>query len=63
MEHWVSVEIHRRREDMLAEAARARIIRMLESGRSSSIRGRIADSAELLSVALAGLARAIRSPE
>lgn len=63
MEHWISVEVHRRREELLAQAARARIIRMLESGRSSTIRGRIADGAELLSVALAGFARAIRSPE
>jgi hypothetical protein len=64
MEHWMSVEIHRRREEMLAQAAHARIIRMLESGRSSgTIRGRIADSADSLSAALAGLARAIRSPE
>ncbi len=63
MEHWVSVEVHRRREDLLAEAARARIIRMLESGRSSGIRGRIADGAESLSVVLAGFARAMRNPE
>jgi hypothetical protein len=61
MEHWMSVEVHRRREELLAQAARARIIRMLESGRSSSIRGRIADSAESLSVVLAGFARAMRS--
>jgi hypothetical protein len=63
MEHWLSVEIHRRREDLLAQAARARIIRMLESGRSSGIRGRIADSAESLSEMLADLARAMRNNE
>jgi hypothetical protein len=61
MEHWISVEIHQRRDDLLAEAARARIIRMLESGRSSGIRGRIADGAESCSVLLAGLARAMRN--
>lgn len=61
MEHWISVEIHQRRDDLLAEAARARIIRMLESGRSSGIRGRIADSAESCSALLAGLARAMRN--
>jgi hypothetical protein len=63
MEHWLSVEIHQRRDEMLAQAARARIIRMLEDGRSSSIRGHIADSAESLSVLLAGFARAMRNHE
>ena len=63
MEHWLCVEIHHRREELLAEAARARIIRMLESGRSSNIRGRIADGAESLSVLLAGLARTMRNHE
>lgn len=61
MEHWMSVEIHHRREELLAQAARARVIRTLESGRSSSIRGRIADGAESLSVLLAGLARSMRN--
>jgi hypothetical protein len=60
MEHWFSVEIQRRREEFYAEAQRARIIRMLESGRSSNLRGRIADSAESLSVLLAAFARVIR---
>ena len=60
MEHWISVEIHTRRDELLAEAARARIIRMLESGQSSSIRERIADSADSLSGMLAGLAQLIR---
>jgi hypothetical protein len=63
MEHWISVEIHRRRDDLLAEAAQARIVRMLESGRSSGIRGRIADGADSLSVVLANLARAVRAVE
>lgn len=63
MEHWIGVEIQRRREELHAEAHRDRIMRMLESGRSSSIRGRIADSAESLSDLLAGLARAIRDEQ
>ncbi len=63
MEHWYSVDIQRRREELHAQAARARIIRMLESGRSSSIRGRIADSAESLSDLLASFARAMRNDE
>jgi hypothetical protein len=41
MDHWIGAHIERRREELFAEAARARIIRMLESGRSTSIRGRI----------------------
>ena len=60
MEHWLSVEIHSRRDELLAQAEHARIIRMLESGRSSSIRERIADSADSLSGMLAGLAQLIR---
>lgn len=63
MEHWLSVEIHQRRDELLTQAARARIIRMLEDGRSSSIRGHIADSAESLSLLLAGFARAMRNDE
>lgn len=63
MEHWYSVDIERRREELHAQAARSRIIRMLESGRSSSLRRRIADSAESLSDLLAGLARAMRKDE
>lgn len=41
MDHWISVHIEQRREELHAEAARARIIRMLENGRSRDIRGRI----------------------
>lgn len=43
MDHWISAHIQQRREELYAEAARARVIRMLESGRSSGIRGRIAN--------------------
>jgi hypothetical protein len=41
MDHWIGAHIDRRREELYAEAARARIIRMLESGRSRNLRGRI----------------------
>lgn len=41
MDHWISVHIDRRREELHAEAARARMIRMLESGRSLGLRGRV----------------------
>ncbi len=63
MEHWYSVDIQRRREELHAQAERSRIIRKLESGRSSSIRRRIAESAESLSDLLACFARAMRNDE
>jgi hypothetical protein len=63
MEHWISVDIQRRREELHAQAARSRVIRMLESGRSRKLRARIADGAESLSELLAGLARVMRSDE
>lgn len=62
MEHWISVDIDRRREELHAQAVRARLIRLLESGRSSGIRGRIADGADSLSDVLADFARAMRGP-
>lgn len=61
MDHWISVHIEERREALHADAARARIIRMLESGRSRGIRGRIADGAESASNALANFARRLRT--
>jgi hypothetical protein len=41
MDHWISAHIDKRREELHAQAALARIIRMLENGRSRDIRGRI----------------------
>jgi hypothetical protein len=61
MDHWIGAYIDERREELYAQAARARIIRMLESGRSSGIRGRIADGAELVSDALAHFAQRLRT--
>ena len=63
MDLWLGFDIHQRREHLLAQAEHARIIRMLESGRSSSLRGHLADSAESLSDLLAGFARALRNNE
>ena len=63
MEHWISVDLQRRREELHAQAAHARVIRRLESGRSSSLRGRLADSAQSLSELLAGFARVMRNNE
>ncbi|HEY9179092.1 MAG TPA: hypothetical protein VIO32_00130 [Candidatus Baltobacteraceae bacterium] len=61
MDHWIHVHIQKRREELYADAAHARIIRMLESGRSSSIRGRIADGAQAASDALAQIAQRLRT--
>lgn len=61
MDHWISVHIEKRREELYADAAHARIIRMLESGRSTGIRGRIADGAQAASEALAQFAQRLRT--
>lgn len=62
MDHWISVHIEQRREELYQDAARARTIRMIESGRSSGgIRGRIADGAQTASDALANFARRLRT--
>ncbi len=61
MDHWISAHIDRRRDELQADAARTRMIRMLESGRSISVRGRIADGADSLSTALANLAQRLRT--
>jgi hypothetical protein len=61
MDYWIGVHIEKRREELYNDAARARIIRMLESGRSTGIRGRIADGAESASNVLANLARRLRT--
>ena len=60
MDHWFTSAIHERREELHAQAARARIVRQLESGRSSGLRRRIADSAQKLSDVLAAFAQSVR---
>ena len=63
MDHWIATAVQQRREELLAQAAHARILRELESGRSSTIRGRVAETAQILSDALAVLAQALREHE
>ena len=46
MDLWLEAEIRMRRDDAFAAAGNRRTIRMVESGRSRSIRGRIADGAQ-----------------
>jgi hypothetical protein len=61
MDHWIGVHIQKRREELYADAARIRMIRMLESGRSSGLRGRIADGAESVGNLLMQLAQRMRT--
>ncbi|HEY8314617.1 MAG TPA: hypothetical protein VIG51_10675 [Candidatus Baltobacteraceae bacterium] len=60
MDHWIYSETHQRREELYSYALRARIIRQAESGRSYSLRGRIADSAQAVSDLLAHFAHTVR---
>ena len=61
MDHWIGSYIIQRREELHAEAAAARLLRLLESARSSNIRGQIADGADILSFWLAKCARKLRA--
>jgi hypothetical protein len=61
MDLWLEAEIRMRRDDAFAAAGNRRTIRMVESGRSRSIRGRIADGAQTLSDAFASVARTLRT--
>jgi len=61
MDLWLEAEIRMRREDAFTAAGNRRAIRMVESGRSRSIRGRIADSAQTVSDAFASVARTLRT--
>jgi hypothetical protein len=61
MELWLEAEIRMRRDDAFTAARARRMIRMAESGRSSSIRGRIAASAQKMSDALASVAHTLRT--
>ena len=60
MELWHEAEIRVRRDDAHAYADRARMARICESGRSTSIRAIAADGVQYLSDALAGIASALR---
>ena len=63
MEYWYETEIQMRREDAHRAADRFRTIRLAESGRSTSVRARIADGAQALSEVFASLARTMRASE
>src|SRR5579863_1840491 len=60
MDLWFETEIRMRRDDAFKSAERSRLIRLAESGRSTSVRTRIADGAQAMSDALAALAQTLR---
>ena len=63
MDIWFESEIRMRREDALQNAQRNRLSRLARSGRSFSIRSRIADGAQVVSDAFAVVARTLRDTE
>jgi hypothetical protein len=63
MDLWLRTEVRTRRDDALRSAHRRRLARLAESGRSRSVRARVADTADVLSGALAAVARSLRAKE
>ncbi len=63
MEHWIGLEIQRRREDLYAQARQARAVRETRAVRRARLTQRVADGADALSVLLAGWAHALRKHE
>jgi hypothetical protein len=61
MDLWLHAEVRMRRDDALRTARRRRLARLAHSGRSTSIRACAADTVEVLSDALAALARNLRA--
>ena len=63
MELWYESEIRMRRENVLENARRRRLMRLAESGRSTGVRTHIANGAQAMSDALAAVARTLRAGE
>ena len=63
MDLWLEAEIRVRRGDILENARRSRLSGLVESGRSTGLRIRVADSAQAMSDSLAALARSLRNGE
>ncbi|GAC1503921.1 MAG: hypothetical protein NVS1B14_09590 [Vulcanimicrobiaceae bacterium] len=61
MDNWIIHETMQRRDEMLSEAAHVRLKRHAVRGRPNKLRGRIADSALVLSDLLATFAHAVRA--
>lgn len=63
MDYWFETESRMRRDDAVETANRSRLIRLAESGRSTSVRARVADGTQAMSDALAALARKLRAED
>lgn len=63
MEFWHEAEIRMRRHDAVETANRSRLLRLAESGRSTGLRGRIANGAQAMSDVLASVARSLRATD
>jgi hypothetical protein len=63
MEPWLVAESRIRRDDVLKNAARSRPMRGVKGRQSSRVRMRIAAGAQIVSDALAVLARRLRNGE
>ena len=61
MNNWIIWASAQRRDELLLEAARARLLRRALRGRPNSLRGRVADGALMLSRALAHFAYHVRA--
>ena len=60
MDQWLIAEIHRRRDDLHARAAESRAIRRVKGAQGTTLRVRLANGADALSVKLANVAQAMR---
>jgi hypothetical protein len=63
MEPWLEAETRIRRDEALENARSSRSARLAASGRSIGVRVRIANGAQVVSDALAALARSLRNGE
>jgi len=63
MDYWFETESRMRRDDAVETANRSRLVRLAESGRSTSVRTRVADGTQAMSDALAALARKLRAED
>jgi hypothetical protein len=60
MDLWLRTEVRARRDDALRTVHRRRLARRAEPGRRASFRTRVADTVDVVSGALAALARSLR---
>ena len=61
MDQWLIAEIHRRRDDLHARAAQQRELWRRKGAKRSTLRGRLANGADALSVKLSNVAQALRA--